>query len=300
MNSDIILEKEIKLYTPLSDEIEITLKDVEFKKSNKGFETCFIYFKIDYFSFQDLCMNELLNLYPEIRNEFIFEELETDVPVEIEAILRKPFVEYIRRQHDSGEKIVELFKSQDQNYSFLFQTESWLPLTISQKVNLPDDMDKKGTLKLGYRTLWYGSPDDLKAGKMHDVVQLFFLENKWKYEYNDNNIYRIKCRGDNTEWIGLIRVDEENKFCMFYSVLPELVPENMRTEMAEQLIHLNYDLGVGSFEMDMEDGEVRFRTSIDVEGDRLNKALFQQLISINMGTLNKYIDEILDIIKQKV
>lgn len=48
--------------------------------------------------------------------------------------------------------------------------------------------------------------------------------------------------------------------------------------VAELLMRLNYDLMTGSFQLDFEDGEICFRTSIDLEGDRLSTALVRQLM----------------------
>lgn len=53
------------------------------------------------------------------------------------------------------------------------------------------------------------------------------------------------------------------------------VPEDRRLALAEFLTRANYGLFIGNFEMDWQDGEVRYKTSIDVAGDRLSTALVQ-------------------------
>jgi len=49
---------------------------------------------------------------------------------------------------------------------------------------------------------------------------------------------------------------------VFISLFPALAPAKKRTACAELLTRINYDLLHGCFEMDFEDGEIRFRTSI--------------------------------------
>jgi hypothetical protein len=43
----------------------------------------------------------------------------------------------------------------------------------------------------------------------------------------------------------------------------------------------NYDMIIGNFELDLRDGEVRYKTSIDFEGDRLSFAYINNLVYTN-------------------
>jgi len=42
------------------------------------------------------------------------------------------------------------------------------------------------------------------------------------------------------------------------------------------LTRANYGMMIGNFEMDFTDGEIRYKTSIDVEGDKLSSALIKR------------------------
>lgn len=46
---------------------------------------------------------------------------------------------------------------------------------------------------------------------------------------------------------------------------------------------------VGNFEMDFEDGEIRYKTSLNFEGSQLDDALLKQLAYINVVMMNKYL-----------
>jgi hypothetical protein len=115
-----------------------------------------------------------------------------------------------------------------------------------------------------------------------------------KYEWIDETILRLSFTGEQGTWIVLVRTDEEKQLCIVYSIYPKLVPEEQRTEMALFLIEENYDLAVGSFELDTADGELRYRTSIDVENDRLTTELFGQLFTTNVVIMDQYFDAIGD------
>ena len=55
-----------------------------------------------------------------------------------------------------------------------------------------------------------------------------------------------------------------------YAVWEERVAEAQRLAMSEFLHRANYGLVLGNFELDLGDGEVRFKVGIDVEGVRLD------------------------------
>ena len=82
------------------------------------------------------------------------------------------------------------------------------------------------------------------------------------------------------------RPDREALLC--YSVRDERVEEERRNAVSELLTRLNYPLLIGNFEMDFDDGEVRFRSSIDFEDDRPTTALVRNVILPNLQTMNTY------------
>ncbi len=98
---------------------------------------------------------------------------------------------------------------------------------------------------------------------------------------------RIICRAD---------VNEENHWLLFYSYLPISIPENKRAKAGEYLHRANAGLQIGNFEMDYNDGEVRFKTSIDIEGGELNHKMIDNLLSANLTTVDHYFHGLMKII----
>jgi hypothetical protein len=83
---------------------------------------------------------------------------------------------------------------------------------------------------------------------------------------------------------------------VFYSVSPVNVPEHKRPEIAEFITRANYDMVIGNFEMDYGDGEVRFKTSIDVEGTELTPELLKPLLYANVLMMDQYLPGIMSVI----
>ena len=66
--------------------------------------------------------------------------------------------------------------------------------------------------------------------------------------------------------------------------------------ISELLTRANYGLNIGNFEMDFSDGEVRYKTSINVEGGQLTTTIVKKLVYANVLTLDKYFPSIMKVI----
>jgi len=135
------------------------------------------------------------------------------------------------------------------------------------------------------------------SGGILDTVIQFFEEDDWKYhQLEGTTILRLGFTGDNGSWRCYAEAREEREQFVFYSVLDARVPEEKRPVMAEFLTRANYGMVVGNFEMDYSDGEVRYKTSIDVEGDRLSTALVKTLVYMNVLLVDRYFPGIMKVI----
>ena len=63
----------------------------------------------------------------------------------------------------------------------------------------------------------------------------------------------------------LFRVQEQNKLLAIYGILPFLIPESHQSAAMLLITQINYDMLIGNLEMDVNDGEIRYKNAIDVE-----------------------------------
>jgi len=134
------------------------------------------------------------------------------------------------------------------------------------------------------------------TGPIFDAVVRFFREDDWHFEQLPGKpILRLGFRGENGAWNCYAQAREAQHQFVFYSTLDVNVPPNRRQAMAEFLTRANYGLVIGNFEMDFNDGEVRYKTSIDVEGDRLTSALIKQMVYINVLMMDRYLPGIMSV-----
>ena len=66
-----------------------------------------------------------------------------------------------------------------------------------------------------------------------------------------------------------------------------------RSAVAEYLTRANYGLRIGNFELDYADGEVRYKSSLDFEGQTLTAELIRNAIYPAVHTMDRYLPGLL-------
>lgn len=129
------------------------------------------------------------------------------------------------------------------------------------------------------------------------VVKQFFTEDDWSFqEIEEGFMLRLGFAGQHGRWQCYAEAREKDEQFVFYSVLSALTPEDRRPAVAEFLHRANYGLRIGNFEFDYSDGETRYKTSIDVEGDRLTPQLVKMLVYANVSTTDRYFPGLMKVI----
>lgn len=128
---------------------------------------------------------------------------------------------------------------------------------------------------------------------MWNTVLNFFKNDNFKFEAEEENRnIIIFVSGTGGTWMGLARVFEEDKQFIFYSVVPNRVPKEAKAAVMEFITRANYNLLIGNFEMDPEDGEVRFKTGIDVSGGELTSSLVKNVVYFNLIAMDRYLESL--------
>lgn len=133
---------------------------------------------------------------------------------------------------------------------------------------------------------------------MNLVEQLhnFFEVDDWPFQYNEEHaVFQTAFKGKSGQWPMVARVHRELELIIIYSVCPVAVPDDRRYAMAELLTRANYGMFIGNFEMDFDDGEVRFKTSVDVENGEATFELIKQLVYVNVSTMDRYFPGIMSV-----
>jgi len=134
-------------------------------------------------------------------------------------------------------------------------------------------------------------------GAIYDTTVQFFKEEEWVFvEIEGKPALSLNYAGKSGTWSCFAKAEEDKEMLLFYSYCPVKVPENKRPLVGDFLTRANYGLLIGNFEMDYNDGEVRYKTSIDVEGDQLSVALVKRLVYDNLAVMDRYLPGVLSVI----
>lgn len=132
-----------------------------------------------------------------------------------------------------------------------------------------------------------------EANSLLNHFAAFFDEEGWSYQRIDGESHlRMGFAGRSGRWQCFAQVRETAGQLLFYSVLVDHTPKDRLYPMAEMISRINYGLPIGNFELDFDDGEVRFKTQLDVDGavDRLTMEMLRNIVVANVLTVDRYLE----------
>jgi hypothetical protein len=134
-------------------------------------------------------------------------------------------------------------------------------------------------------------------GTMLDALFRFFTGDEWYFMKLDNqSVLKMDFQGKNGKWSCYAQINEEKYIFQFYSVCPVNVPPERRSAVGEYLTRANYGLLVGNFEFDLRDGEIRYKTSVDVENAELSQAIIKNQVYANVWSFDRYLPGIFSVV----
>ncbi len=109
----------------------------------------------------------------------------------------------------------------------------------------------------------------------------------------DGDVLSFPVTGDNGEWTVILHVFEGERMIVVYSVLPVAVPQELRERLAVLLADLNFGIALGNFELSLQTGELRFKTSAVVpSGLTADQELLKPLLMANLGRMDLHLPDI--------
>lgn len=116
---------------------------------------------------------------------------------------------------------------------------------------------------------------------------------KVKFTRNDE-ILRVDYtyKGDDLLMPFMFIVDPDREFVSLISPMSPRVKEDKRLDMAVALSLLNYRLAFGCFDLDMNDGELRFRMVNCFRGTLLSEEVFAMMVQTGHAIVEKYNDKL--------
>ena len=125
----------------------------------------------------------------------------------------------------------------------------------------------------------------------------YFDKQGWGYtQASDKPVIRTGFTGDNGQWLCVASAGPKDEYLMFLSLLPCKAQSQSRATCAELLTRINYGLSHGCFEMDVEDGELRFRTTLPLVSPSVSPELVEHLVFSNLCIVDRFFAAIMKVL----
>ena len=128
-------------------------------------------------------------------------------------------------------------------------------------------------------------------GRLFDSIKDFYTTDDWPFEetHFPYAYLSMAFEGMNATMDCIAQVLEDRQQFVFYTICPFLVPQDKFSIVAEFLTRANCGIVIGNFEMNYDDGEIRYKTSIDVTDTALTHTLIRQVTYTNLITMDKMV-----------
>ncbi len=273
-----------------NEKLDVLLKETNIVVTDNKITDVKILIEISEKTYKIVDNKESFNLNGMMRKQDTSYEFLDNKPIEIDLTLNKKLYSTIHKDVKNAKGLISYFENinNNENNSILLNTENWFANYVKQEVDIPDDME--GSLKMGYATRW------LDLSKYSDPfvrkIYLFFIMKTLNCEILNSKkiVFKMYVKDDIINFYTNIRKDI-NQIVLYSS--PQLkIPEEKRMETCKKINEINFDLPVGNFELDFEDGEIRFKTYFESVDSSFSNDYLKLLLESNIYTMTKYLDEI--------
>lgn len=120
-------------------------------------------------------------------------------------------------------------------------------------------------------------------------VRTFFDENRWNYQRLDGQpVLLTAFIGTSGTWRAAAVVNEVEQQISIFSMVDTQVPDEHRPAVMEYITRANFGLGLGNFEMDLTDDEVRCKTCLSAESQPFNRAALRMMVRHNAMLMDQF------------
>ncbi len=104
-----------------------------------------------------------------------------------------------------------------------------------------------------------------------------------------NDAFGFRYIGNAADWMCIVQTYETPRQVIVYSICPLEIPVEWRVPSNEFITRANFGMILGNFEMDLDDGEIRYKTSEQLGDQALTDERFKPLVLGNLAMMAKYL-----------
>ena len=133
-----------------------------------------------------------------------------------------------------------------------------------------------------------------RAQKVYETMCSTLDSHEWNYKKNEEML-SIDCgaQGEDLPMEIIIRVDAERQLIMLLSLLPFVISEDKRLDMAIATSVANNGIVDGCFDFDVANGRMFFRMTSSFIESEIGSDLFTYMLMVSCHTIDEYNDRFL-------
>ena len=137
----------------------------------------------------------------------------------------------------------------------------------------------------------------MNKAEIINEVRDYLDENDWKYEYQDvreiiTTGVNLKCKFQSMK---ILFIFNDNGVSL-YAMLPIKVEDSAREMALEYLSRANYGVRIGNFEIDLEDGEIRYKVYLSARGmEKIPGEQIEEALIVAVSMINRYGDNLMKV-----
>ncbi|HSI86651.1 MAG: YbjN domain-containing protein [Candidatus Methylacidiphilales bacterium] len=130
-----------------------------------------------------------------------------------------------------------------------------------------------------------------------DRVKAFFDRQELKYRQEPElGMLQMHVSSRNGSWQCVVHVNTERNVLSVFCIFPVKAKKTKRALLSETLVRANYGLLVGAFEMDYDDGEIRYKSSMPLHSDELSDDVLHHIVLASAHTFERYFESLMMVI----
>ncbi|MBE6754135.1 MAG: hypothetical protein E7559_07295 [Ruminococcaceae bacterium] len=126
------------------------------------------------------------------------------------------------------------------------------------------------------------------------AINQFLEDDDWNYDFDEEKgefHFNLNLDSKLASTKIIVRVGDDHFYTLSYVALN--ASEDVRADMCELLTRINYGLLNGNFEMDFDDGEIRYKSFNDCDGITPTPAIIKDSILVPASMLRRFGDAII-------
>lgn len=146
-----------------------------------------------------------------------------------------------------------------------------------------------------------GSTPGPAAESPFNQLVRFLVDEGWGFSrISGQEALNIDFQGSHLRWMCYARYLPESRYLLFYSYYPFSIPKEQLPFAVEFITQANFNMVNGNFEIDMDQGQIRYKTSLWVEKMSASQEAFRQLIFTNVNIADDYFPGIQKMLEKQI